>query len=389
MTREQMFFVQMLSDHLNTRRTEPVDDIDWNIIHLYAQRHLVSGIIYAQAKKILPETILGAFQQETIATYYNYSYREEDVKTIKHIFTEENIPFFLVKGPVIAEKYPIPELRAMGDIDLVVHPEDREKCHAILCKNGFVSQSKQKDREWQYYKNSLETELHDRLVYKEAVNEKDQDEYFNNCWQYVQGYQLDWNFHLLFLIFHLRKHLMNSGAGFRQFMDLAVAAQATETDWKWIKQGLKETGMLTFAQRCYGFINQWFGIETPIMEEIDEQFFNEATKKIFADGIFGFDNADNADSAVINRVRKKRFSSLRMLSIAIRYVFLPIDEMKSINEYSYLKKAPILLPIAWIHRIVFSASKNKKRNAISNLKKSFVSKDKIVKRDDMMKKWGL
>lgn len=389
MTREQLFFIRTLSDHLNGRSTYAEHDLDWYIIHNYAQKHQVSGIIYSQAKHFMPSEILADFRQEAIATYFYYENRKEDYHVIKKALSGANIPFFAIKGIEIADLYPEPSLRAMGDIDLVVHSDDRGTCHMILLKEGFNCKSKQEDREWQYYRNNLETELHDRLVYRESINEKGHMPYFNNCWKYVTDGKLEWNFHLLFLIFHLRKHLMNAGAGFRQFMDLAVALRKTETNWKWIEKQLKTTGLYDFARKCYGFIFRWFGIPSPIMDQIEDEFFDEATQKVFVDGVFGFDNDENLDCQVINEIRRNRCMSLGMIKVAIRYVFLPLKEMKSIKKYEYLNNAPVLLPAAWIHRIITSAGKTKKKSALTNLRKSFVSKEKIEKRKNLMSKWGV
>ena len=92
---------------------------------------------------------------------------------------------------------------------------------------------------------------------------------------------------------------------------------------------------------------------------------------------------------IINDIRKNRCMSFGMIKVAIRYVFLPLKEMKTIKKYEYLNNAPVLLPVAWIHRIVTSAGKKKNKMAIYNLRKSFVSKEKIEKRNDLMSKWGV
>ena len=200
MTKEQQFFIQILSDHLNGRETKCNDDHDWTIIHQYARKHQVSGIIYAQAKQYMPQEIQQQFFQETLATYYCASNRMADFDAVQTKMNEQNIPYFVVKGPAVASLFPDPKLRVMGDIDLVVKSENREQCHDLLLEEGYKCESKYDDREWQYFKNNMELELHDRLVYEETVNEEGHDLYFNDCWKHVKDGELDWNFHLIFLI---------------------------------------------------------------------------------------------------------------------------------------------------------------------------------------------
>ena len=389
MTKEQQFFIQVLADHLNGEKTEPVHDLDWDEILCETKKHQLSGIFYTQAKSFISPDLCIAFRQETHAAYLLYMSWEAELDEIGHAFGESNIPFFVVKGPTVGALYPIPWLRVMGDVDLIVQRKDRETCHEILTKEGFFPKTKQRDREWQYYKNGLETELHDRLVYKEAVNEKGQDVFFNKCWNYLKDGKLDWSFHLLFLIFHLRKHLMNSGAGFRQFLDLAVVAKKADIDWDWLVAKLKETDMMEFAEKCYGFINRWFGINTPIAVPVDNDFFEMATQKIFADGIFGDDNKENEDSAAINQIRNKRFPKLGIIRMILSRVFPPCKELENIRPYTYLQKCSALLPVAWIHRFIRGVNQKKDRVLVDDIRKCLVPKEKIDKRSEILQKWGL
>lgn len=390
MTKEQSFFIRILSDHLNGRETEHVDGLDWAIIHEYALKHQVNGIVYTQVMNFMPEGIKNTFCHETIATLYYASIRENDFDAVQKELKKEGVSYFIVKGPVIADLYPNPKLRVMGDIDMVIHRDNRDECNDILLRNGYECKTNQSDREWQYYKNKMELELHDRLVYEESINEEGHDAYFNDCWKYVKDGQLDWNFHFLFLIFHLRKHFMNSGVGFRQFMDLAVVVQKMNIDWTWMEQNLKETGLYSFAKKCFGFIDRWFGIKAPLIDRIDDDFFEEATQKIFADGVFGFNNIENETNSSVNEARNKRFPKLSLFHQFIREIFPPLKLLSQTTAYGYLEKNKILLPFAWIHRWIrsikgFLTTKGK----VLSSKKKVASMQHYNRRMIMMKKWGI
>ena len=382
MTKEQSFFIQILADHLNGRETKCNDVLDWNIIHDYARKHQVSGIVYTQAKDYMSVETMNVFRQETMAALYHATQRDNDFLSVTKELNVNNIPHFVVKGPAVAELYPVPKLRAMGDIDLVIKHEDREKCHNIIINSGYKCISKQDDREWQYYKNNVELELHDRLVYDEAVNEKGQDAFFNDCWKYAREGKLDWNFHLLFLIFHLRKHFMNSGVGFRMFMDLAVVAVKMHIDWTGIQDNLKNTGMLEFAKKCYGFIELWFGIRTPIKEKIESLFFEEATQKIFKDGVFGFDNYENRTNVTANILRNSKHPKLSLFHLYVKELFPSWKLLSGTSAYNYLNNSKLLLPIAWIHRLCRNVGKRKSKLMIASM-------NDYDKRMTWLEKWGL
>ena len=389
MTKEQKAFIQILADHINGRKTRIDEDLDWEIIYNYARTHQVSGMVCQQCENNIPHNLVDDFQKELMATLYYGSKRDKELQTIKLELNSEQIPFFIVKGPVVANLYPIPHLRTMGDIDLVIHNKDRGKCNRLLIARGYTCLSNQSEREWQYSKNILDLELHDRLVYEEAVNEKNQVSFFNDCWRYVKDGQLDWNFHLLFLIFHLRKHMMNSGIGFRYFLDLAVVTQHIDIDWDYVAKNLATMGMIDFARKCYGFIYNWFEIETPLVESIDKEFYEEATNRIFVDGVFGFNNPDNLHNVLINEVRKKKLPRVKMIRLALRKIFPSHKELENTEPYTYLNKNSFLLPFAWLHRTIRGIRRDKGETLLVSLKKSFIADENIERRNAMLKKWGL
>ena len=182
---------------------------------------------------------------------------------------------------------------------------------------------------------------------------------------------------------------MNSGAGFRQFMDLAVAAEKAAIDWNRFRKDLAETGMLDFAQNCFGFLDRWFGIRTELSKAIDDGFYDSATQKIFADGIFGFDNEENSGSEVINRIRKKRFPKLGMIRMAMSQVFPARSKLENVPPYTYLQKSRLLLPVAWVHRMIRGNIKKKEKDLMVSIRQSFTTSESIDKRKEMLQKWGL
>ena len=387
MNTEQKIFIDLLADHINNRESTIREvNCDWNILLDYARKHNVVGIIYSQCKNDIPLYLEKSFQKDVLGNVYYQTIRNIEVELIKKEFRDAGIPFFIIKGPAIADLYPIPQYRSMGDTDIVVHEVDREKCDTILNQNGFICKSKHVDQ-WRYYKNHLLYEVHDRLVYDEAVNEDCHVSFFNNCWQYVSNGQLDWDFHLLFLILHLRKHFMNSGVGFRQFMDLAIVVQKKEIEWTWVSTKLNELGLLPFAQRCFGFVRRWFQIETPIAIDIDNDFYEEATQKIFIDGVFGFCNTDNMDATIINEIRGRKLPGLKKTMMLLAKVFPPVDELEYVGYYNYLQKCPALLPIAWIQRWIRGIYT--KEYNLNSMKKFFVSNKRVDQRNSFFKKWGL
>lgn len=392
MTIEQSFFLKVLSDHLNNKYTsEPSTIIDWRMILHLAQIHQVEGIIFHQCKDFLPDELKPYLYDKYCSTLSNYANREYLINQLINALLSESIDCFIIKGVTVANLYPFPALRTMGDTDLVVHTEDRKKVHEILLTQGYDIKSQFEDREWIYYKGKYEFELHDRLIYSEAINRDSHEEFFMDFWDYVHNGELDWNFHFLFLVLHLRKHLMNSGVGFRQFMDIAVLTKNNDSlDWDYIEEKLIELDLIKFARIVFALNEVWFEIKTPIKTEtLEDSFYQQATDHVFSNGVFGFDNAENKDNVSINNARKSKNQKAGMLKSAILKVFPSYENLIAVPKYSFLKGKKWLLPWAWIYRIFHSLNRRKFANNVNTVKSSFVSNESIEKRTEWLKKWGL
>lgn len=191
--------------------------------------HQVDGILYYQCRDFIPSSFSIVLEQRFNGVIFSYKNREKILQDIDKTFKAKRIPFLTIKGIEIAERYPIPFLRTMGDSDILVHKEDKERAGIALEELGFSIGERNPDYDWLCQKMGMMFELHHNLLYKEAMTVDKQALFFNDYWNYVNNGKLDWSFHYLYLIAHLRKHIMYSGAGFRMFMDLAVLADSIQS----------------------------------------------------------------------------------------------------------------------------------------------------------------
>ena len=211
--------IAILRDHLDQTPTSPFNT-DWGELLALSKKHEVTAIVYAQCKSFIPQAYIEEYRRAWSAILFYYTNRVKMMEKIEAALAD--IEHFMIKGPSVAQYYPFPAFRTMGDTDIVIHTEDRTEADRRLRELGLACLSSFVDREWQYCYHNMEVELHDHLVYTESVNVDAQERFFNDFWKHVQNNELDWDFHFLFLILHLRKHFMNSGIGLRQFMDIAV-----------------------------------------------------------------------------------------------------------------------------------------------------------------------
>lgn len=242
MTAEQHFFIQILTDHVHGRPSVPeTDSLNWEKVYYYAQEQALPGLVYVQTKdffknhKDIAPDIEAKLHQGFYSDVYLYANRRAEFQAFARQCRE--VPMILMKGIALQEYYPVPALRSMGDIDVVIHTEDREKTDRVMLENGY-SKMVNNHAVWTYDKDYIEFEIHDHMFYEYLANEIDYRSYFDQIWDHispVEGeeniYIPDEEFHFLFLITHLAKHITNKGIGFRGFLDLTFMIKGRAGRW--------------------------------------------------------------------------------------------------------------------------------------------------------------
>ena len=203
--------------------------------------------------------------------------------------------------------------------------------------------------------------------------------------------KLDWSFHFLYLIAHLRKHLMLKGVGFRMFMDVAVVIQKESTlDWLWIEKKLNELDMLRFAKVCFALIDYWFGITAPIeFSNLDRDFLERTTEKIIENGVFGFQDKNNDINNTINQLNNNGKNLLvSRVKLFWKMLFPSYHNMSNCSHYQFIRGRSWLLPIAWIYRI-YRMVIGKTTSAETILRQIITPQAQISRREAELKEWGL
>jgi len=377
MTKEQSFFISMLRDYIIGRKTCVRGDVDMNDISLIAQAHQLAPIIYYQTKQ---------------KSLYNYYLQAVSIYTQRKTIMSQigtslgRIPFYIVKGLSISQYYPVPQLRTMGDCDIVVHESDKETVRQILHSIGFSEYTDGWDSaEWHFKKQGMEFELHHSLLYDENVITEEEKKFAALAWENVHGHELDVNFHFVFVLIHLKKHMLNSGVGFRQFMDLAVLSKNVQLDIPKVSLMIETVGLTKFASVCSALCLRWFGVVLPILpSEISDAFYNHATEVIFANGVFGFEDSSNRDKGLLNAI-----SASGKLSLMLSHLFPSYKICCLTKKYCWIIGKPYLLPALWIYRIVWAIFKRKGKSSIEYLFNISKTDKALAERNEELSDWGL
>ena len=358
MNREEICLLQILKAHLHGATPEPIPDADWDKLYALARIHNVSGILgyMVMSWPLCPrEELVRKFRSVCLGSIAAFTRRGVMAHQLSGLLSEDGIDHIMMKGYVLRHFYPVPELRSFGDIDLVIRPEDRRRCHEKILSLGFEVKT-----DWEpvysYVRGKEYYEFHTRIMEVDVSDKADYQGYFQNPWANAvpvenHCWELRPEYHFLYLLTHIAKHITGSGAGIRMYLDVAVFVQhyAERLDWQYIREELEKLCLSAFANTVLNLVQECFGISgpiplTPVQGDILEAFL-ELT---MAGGVFGRNAGDNGMDAL---KQDSRCGSGVSRSGTLAKRLLP--SARSIqNRYTYLQDRPWLLPAAWVHRLV-------------------------------------
>lgn len=324
--------------------------------------------------------------QKLFATSYRLLlHSEKQLRALKKLcdaFEENGIDYMPVKGCNLKALYSRPELRAMGDADILIRLEQYEAVVPVMEQLGYQA-IQESDHEFIWDSPALHVELHKRLV---PSYHSDLSRYFSDGWQLArpQGgrrYGLRTEDEFLYLFIHYTKHYRDGGIGLRQPIDLWVWQKAyPDMDMALVRRELENMKLLEFFDNTMRMLRLWLEDGEPD----DKILF--MTDYIFLSGSWGLMENHLASTGVReekqfgSRAESRRKDRMRML--------FPSAQVLS-RRYPVLKKAPWLLPAMWPVRWV-SAALFRQEN-IRDYQKSLAGKtdEKLDRFESTLKYVGL
>ena len=364
---QQIGIIALVKSALTGEKAEISENFDWDNALNTAKKHQILPMLYygVQYSGITPPAEIMQFLE--LATFKNISVSQNQLYALEQIykaFDENEIDYMPLKGSVLKFVYPKPEMRPMGDADILIRQEQYEKIRILMQKSGFT-EGRESSYDYAWDKPStLHLELHKHLV---PVNYKDFYSYYDNPWRLAHNvknnrYILNDEDNYIFIFTHYAKHYRARGIGIRHILDIYVfLSQNKNMNFSYIDKELEKMGLLKFYKSTIHTINVWFG------EEHADTISDFITNKIFSSGSFGKSEYLNISNAVITSKSAKSLRGIKFKQL-FDMIFLPYSNMCLL--YPCLKKIPVLLPIFWVVRAVYAVFNKRKRIGyhIKNLK---------------------
>ena len=315
-----------------------------------AKEHQISAILYYGAAKCgidkTSEFMQGLFPSVCAQLKLSENQIYESTK-IFDSFKANNIDYLPLKGIIMKGIYPRPEMRHMGDVDILIRPKQYDIIEKLMLGMGYEFEY-ESDHELVWKNGVVTVELHKRIMTSYNV---DLYKYFGEGWKFAKKSSKSCEYHFadedfyIYLFAHFAKHYRISGIGIKHFLDIWVYRRANPNmDEVYIQHSLKKLGLDTFHKYVLNTLSVWFedGNEDARTEKITDTIFEsgEYGKKEITE-ISNF--ARNAGYGGKNDSERRR----RVFSAA----FPPLRSMKL--KYSILEKLPFLLPVFWIVRLIY------------------------------------
>ncbi len=333
----------------------PMTDGLWDIPRLMqtaAEQNLMPILAYENKRRKLfddPNVCrrLDGLLYGTIATNLN---RCAAFDNLSALFTKHGIAHMPVKGYYLRELYPMPELRTFGDIDVLIHSEDRARAHELMLSLGYAVK-----QDWEptysYVKGAEYYEIHTNPMDGNLDGRADLRAYFDSAWEHAavdEGlrYRPNDDFHFIYTLCHLAKHLYGGGAGLRMYLDIALYIKQADKSLSWeeITEEFARLRLTDFFRTVMNACRVWFGTETICpLPEPDTEALDRLLSYTLDSDLFGH----SRDHAVIE-MRNENDEKPSRSRVLLKMLFPPASEIES--RYTFLKKHRFLLPLAWIAR---------------------------------------
>lgn len=352
-------------------QAETFVNIDWQAIFDEAVKHQVLPLVYPLLSGMdksmgIPKGLLECWRTDTLHACMAQEHNYFLIGNILKSFSNAGIPVIVLKGLVLRDLYPDPGLRSMGDADLLIMPGDMERAGGILRNFQYVLCSDDGKHAEYTHKHFLSIELHRAIMPYDCVDKY--TDFESGIWERsvqanvggVQAFSLSARDMAVYLLMHMSSHAISGGFGLRQLSDfvLFVEAHSKDMDWNGFFKTAQWCHIETFAKILLEVCRKLLALALPeACRESgpqDSSLVNDLILDIFDGGVFGKSSNEriSANRLIHYNNGKEANRLIQKLEGNIRLLFPKASKMDI--KYRYAERNRLLLPIAWIHRIIYT-----------------------------------
>ncbi len=270
----------------------------------------------------------------------------------------KGIPVAVLKGASVDRYYPRPEYRAMGDIDLLIRPEDLTRAVKAL-EDGGCRLLDTKERHYGFAVDGVHLELHQYFTLRGGQPlDKRLHEALGAAEQAVlQGYTfpvLPKVEEGLVLLEHIGQHLQ-SGMGLRQMLDWMFYVPSA--DWAELLKAARTLKLEKLAVTATVLCQRYLGLPYFPCGEADDALCRGVLMQMLERGNFGVKDHDSTMAVSVLNMARHPISFLRTM------------QRIGCRTWKALEKWPCLKCFAWLYQLCRLARRGLcRRNALGKLR---------------------
>lgn len=358
----------------------------WAQLWLELRNHAVAAIPIAFVRKLnIDEENRKDWDDYCCQIFAHSVLISETQKAVLDGFVSEKIGVVVLKGTAAACYYPESAVRTMGDIDLLVKPNDFNKSCELLRKLKFeeitTESEESRGRHRSFIKNKVVVELHRSFA---LIPDSEKAELLDKMLFSdieVGRMQLSPMYNGLVLLEHIAQHI-RGGIGLRQIIDWMLFVNQCLDDNQWngiFRQLCQNVGLEQLALTTTRMCQLYLGLKEDNITwcmQIDKETCTRFMQYILECGNFGRKRGIDKSNVITEIPSAKHPIKL------MRYI-----QNHGEKNWKILKCWPILKPFAWIYQCFkYIRMMIMNKFGIKTIKASYKERRK---RNDLFSKLGL
>lgn len=333
---------------------------EWVKLYELSVVHGVSPFVFSGAsayKKAMPADLMNKWRSSVIATVVNNDRMLNAQDKLLGLLAAHDIPCAIIKGSSLSVNYPQPEMRPLGDIDLLIRPEDAERTEKLLTENGYQPDHTGHPFHLDFFGKGAVVEMHwavtsfpempgaqvARQVMSDALNDVDTARVEGHSFSVLRpAYQA------LTLLLHMERHMISSGIGLRQLCDwmMFIAAMGAEKFRTEVMPELEKCGVLQFAEVLTAACVRYLGMpqdRVPWCAQVQPVLSDAMLEEILRGGNMGKADENNGASAMF--VDRQGYAQKQnVLQVTLRQLTTLAKK-----HFPIVERVPLLLPVFWVY----------------------------------------
>lgn len=397
--------LSLISVALHTAQAgKPIAISDWKAIDILAKKHAVIPLIYHAVmllpiKNRPPMELLTEWKKYTISSVMRNELLVHAQTNVVKLLQNDGVQCAILKGSSVAILYPKLEMRALGDIDILVSKDQCQQAVEVLVSDGYHKHETDHPFHIGFDKSGVYLELHyDLTEYSDTpIGEYIKDR-LSNALSRIEEVNVDNSVlpvlsepdQAIALLLHMERHMVSGGIGLRQLCDWCVFIDSLSQEClvNDVLPTIRECQLYQFASVLTRICVDYLGLD-----ELKHQwcmYIPKRTADALLDDIMDSGNImshglERTSSSMLVKGEESTEGHSSMFTSAAKNL-----TQSARKQFPICNKLPVLLPIYWVYipvRYLYRAMKGTRpKQSINRIVGYALKRKRLYRKLELFKK---